>query len=49
VGLVIAVGSAVGAGLAGLRPGASRLPFLLALVTAAVAVTALVARGGTLT
>ena len=49
VGLVAAVGGAVGAGVAGLRLRASRLPFLLALVTAAVAVTALVARGGALT
>jgi len=47
VGLALAVALAAGAALAGRRPG-SRLPFLLALATAAVTVALLVARGSDL-
>lgn len=48
-GLAVAVASAGAAAVAGRRPVAGRAPFLLAVTTAAVAVTLLVARGSDLT
>lgn len=49
VGLAVALSAASAAGGAGLRGDRTRRPFLLALVTAAVAVALLVAGGGSLT
>lgn len=44
VAAALALGCAGAAAVAGMRPGTGRLPFLLAVVTAAVAVTLVVAR-----
>lgn len=49
VGLAIAIAAAAGSGAAGLRRTPGRWPFLLAVVTAAVTIALLVARGDDLT